>query len=348
VVDGVESPPERDISDLEQAPDGRVAYMAMRPPTTSGGNPPQLIAGGLAIPWTTTFGIVERPGPAPAYHVAWSPDGKRFACIQRNHPNPGVTVLVNGKPMGPTYEAASQLAWSPDGTHLAYQGRSPSGTFLVLDGEESSGYNWIKEFQWSPDGKRYAYYGATSTAVSMIVDGKEQPKAMGVAAGTLRFSADSRHLVYGAQTNVAGYQPMVDGVLKPQNLGNFATRVQGNLPVSIPQFFFSPDGTHLAYVGQRTDGSGKTAVWVDGVAQQGPMPSYFHPAWSADGKHLAAVISNGSGQGWVIMIDGKFGPVFEDILVLNEASSRFVDGHTFRFYGIKAGQIYRVTLDLGD
>jgi hypothetical protein len=348
VIDGVESPWEQDISDLEQAPDGRVSYMAMRPQTGPGGNPPHLIAGGLDITWTTTFGTGASIGNnLLQYHVAWSPDGKRFACIKMNNPNPGVTVLVNGKPMGPAYRSANMLMWSADGAHLAYQAVSESGTFFVLDGEESSGYDWIKEFQWSPDGKRYAYYAGTSTAITMIVDGKEQPKAMGFGVGSPRFSPDGKHFAYGAQTNVAGFQPMVDGVVKPQNLGNFATRVPGNLPVSIPQFFFSADGNHLAYVGQRTDGSGKTPVWVDGVAQQGPQVGYFHPAWSPDGKHFAVVGSSGGDPRWAIMLDGKFGPAFEDILVLNEASARFVTPHTYRYYTFKGTDIYRVTLEVG-
>ncbi len=349
VVDGVEGAREQEVSDLEQAPDGRVAYMAMRPPTPgAGGNPPHLIAGGLDLTWTTTFATEIRAGPGPQHHVAWSPDGKRFATVQRNDPNPGVTVLVNGKPMGPTYQSANLLMWSPDGSRLAYQGRSPNGgTFLVLDGEESSGYNAIQEFRWSPDGKRYAYSGTNSAGYSMIVDGKEQPKAMAFGVGSLRFSPDSKHIGYAAQTSVTGYQPMVDGALKPHTLGSFATRVQGNLRISIPQFFFSPDGSRLAYVGTKPDGSGKTAVWVDGVAHQGPMPGYFHPAWSPDGKHFAAVISNGSGQGWTIMVDGKLGPNFEDILVLNEASAGFVTPSTFRYYAFKGTEIYRVTLELG-
>ncbi|HEY7566881.1 MAG TPA: hypothetical protein VH762_04885 [Gemmatimonadaceae bacterium] len=347
VIDGVEGAVEREITELEQAPDGRVAYMTMRPQTTSGGNPPHLIVGALDAPWTTTFGYPVPAGAAPQYHVAWSADGKRFAYIQQNHPNPGVTVMVNGKPMGQSYNAASGLMWSPDGSRLWYVGHTPNGAFPVIDGEELAGFNLVKEFQWSPDGKRYAFYGTNATGTVMIVDGKEQPKALGMSPDALRFSPDGKHIAYGAQTTGAGYQPVVDLVLKPHSLGNFHVKNQNTNPrITIPVFFYSPDGNHLAYVGVKPDGSGKTVVWVDGVAQQGPMPSYFHPSWSPDSKHFAAVISNGSGQGWTIMLDGKLSPAYEDILVLNAASAGFADGRTYRFYAIKAGQIYRVTLAL--
>jgi len=47
-----------------------------------------------------------------------------------------------------------------------------------------------------------------------------------------------------------------------------------------------------------------------------------------------------------MMVDGKLGPSYPDIVVLSSAACRFIDDHTFRFYGIKGGQIYRVTLDI--
>jgi hypothetical protein len=345
VVDGVEGASEREISDLEQAPDGRVAYLTMRPQTTPGGNPPHLIVGGLDVPWTTTFGYpIRGVNNPPQMHVAWSADGKRFAYIQQNTPNPGVTVMVNGKPMGPTYNSASGPMWSPDGSRLAYVGNSPTGSFPVIDGQELEGFNWVKEFQWSPDGKRYAFYGANSTGIWMMVDGKQQPKALGFTADALRFSPDGKHVAYGAQTTVANYQPVVDLVMKPHILSTFHARILNNRNIILPVFSYSPDGSRVAYVGA-TDVMNKAAVWVDGVAHQGPMASYFHPNWSPDSKHFAAVISTGTA--WVIMIDGKLSPGYEDMVELNLASDRFVDGHTYRFYAIKAGQIYRVRLDLG-
>jgi len=344
VIDGVEGATEREIPELEQAPDGRVAYMAMRPQTGPGGNPPHLIVGALDATWTTTFGYPVPAGAAPQLHVAWSADGKRFAYVQQNHPNPGVTMMVSGKAMGPAYSSVSAPFWSPDGSRLAYMGTSPSGTFPVIDGQELEGFNWVKEFTWSPDGKRYAFYAGNNSAIRMFVDGKEQPKALNFGVGALGWSPDGKHFAYSAQTTVTSYQPVVDFVLKPHNLGEFHSQ-RANPPISFPTFLWSPDGSRLAYVGVKTDGASRAAVWVDGVPQEGPLPNYFHPAWSPDSKHFAAMVSTGTG--WVIMLDGKVSPSYESMLEPNFGSHRFTDGHTYRFYGVKAGQIYRVTLDLG-
>lgn len=344
VSDGVEGATEREISELEQAPDGRVGYMTMRPQTGPGGNPPHLIVGGLDASWTTSFGYPVPAGPAPQQHVAWSADGKRFAYIQRNTPNPGVTVMVNGKPMGPTYNSASGPLWSPDGSRLAYVGTSPTGNFPVIDGQELTGFNWVKEFTWSPDGKRYAFYAGNSTGIWMIVDGKEQPKALGFTADALRFSPDGKHLAYGAQNTVATYQPVIDGVAKPHNLQNFFTRNNPRLP--FPVFSYSPDGNHLAYVAYTpVDGNPKGAVIVDGTTYPGPTPSFTYPSWSPDSKHFAAVVT--TGKGWGVMIDGKLSPLYEDVLSPNLKAFHFVDAHTYQFYAVKAGQLYRVRLDLG-
>ena len=55
---------------------------------------------------------------------------------------------------------------------------------------------------------------------------------------------------------------------------------------------------------------------------------------------------HGHGDGQAVMIDGKVGSPYETVLENNVAACRFVDGRTFRFYGTKAGQIYRATLDI--
>jgi hypothetical protein len=55
-----------------------------------------------------------------------------------------------------------------------------------------------------------------------------------------------------------------------------------------------------------------------------------------------------AGQGMVLMIDGKVATTnsYTYLLPLRPTAARFVDNSTFRFYGIKDNQIYRVTVTM--
>jgi len=131
-------------------------------------------------------------------------------------------------------------------------------------------------------------------------------------------------------------------VVKPHNLQGFNTT--NNPKILFPVFAWSPDGNHLAYVGFTMDQIPKGGVWVDGTLFQGQIALFQFPSWSPNSKHFATVMT---GRGWTVMVDGKVSPSWEEFLALSATACRFVDDRTFRFYGVKAGQIYRVTLDLG-
>jgi WD40 repeat protein len=367
VVDGVESKGAGlGVSYLELAPDGRFAYIAQTkgPTYQDRGGEASLFVGGQnqaascgtkagispCQTFTTAIGMAAA-NSSPQVHVAWSPDGKRFAYVQSNMPNPGVTVMVNGKPSGPTYGQAGPLMWSPDGSHFAFVGTNGStGSFVVVDGEELPSYGNITEFRWSPDGKRYGFTGyGGGKGFTVVVDGKEQPKAQGYGGGSFRWSPDGKHFAYGAQTSITSFGAVVDGEVKPGILESFFAVNTVQPQITFPQLVFSPDANHLAYVGRNLDATGrpdgKAAVIVDGVRYEGPMQSYTFPSFSPDSKHFATMIT--TGHGWVVMIDGKVSSSYEDMLKAPIAAFRFIDAHTLRFYGIKSGQIYRVTLDIG-
>jgi dipeptidyl aminopeptidase/acylaminoacyl peptidase len=349
------------VADLELAPDGRVAYVAATQVVDSaahGGGAAMLVVAGVERPGSCGTGrspmcmtfATRPPGYTniniPQRHVAWSPDGKGVAWVQSNAPDPGITVMVNGKPMGLTYVNASELRFSPDGRRFAYLGTAQTGFFQVIDGQETQASSDVPEFQWSPDGKRYAFQ-ANGT---IVVDGKEmpRPKAAGVPRDSFVWSPDSKHFAYAAAFQFFGESPVVDGEVKPLYLGRFAGTNRVQPMINFPPFLFSPDGSHLAYVGYTYDaqgrGNSKAAAMVDGVRYEGPTPNYMFPAFSPDGRHFATVISGNSG--WAAMLDGRMSPSYEDILLNNVASARFVSGHEYRFYGVKGGQIYRVNIGL--
>lgn len=344
VVDGVASPAYLGASDLEQAPDGRVAYVAVTRTTDQSG---ELVVGGTSTPNPTTFNI-SRPGGGSSRlgfdirHVAFSPDGKGFAFVKRLYPNPGVQVIANGKPVGPTYQQVNQLQWSPDGTILFFLAGSPTGTFPVVNGTELDPVGSADEISFSPDGRHYAFQVYLGTP-KIVVDGKDQPKAYGYVRESLRWSPDSKHIVYGAQTTVSSYQLVKDGVSQPGMLLNFmgVNRVQPAL--AFPPILFSPDGSRMAWVGMK-DATSRQALAVDGVYYPAPTPNFQFPSFSPDSRHFAAVTTGN--QGWGIMVDGKLSPSYEDLILTSTAAFRFLDAHTYRFYAIKAGQIYRITIDL--
>ncbi|HEU5219546.1 MAG TPA: hypothetical protein VFU23_12880, partial [Gemmatimonadales bacterium] len=357
VNDGVEGKPYKSVGNLEQAPDGRIAYVVAYKPAdiTPAGGPGGLWVGGTVYPRTTTFNLAKPGAYSNAgfsiQYVAWSADGKRAAWIQTDPftpgstTPPGVTVLVNGKPMGPTYAAAGELHWSPDGSHLAYVARSPSGTFPVIDGQEGAAYNLIHTISFGADGARVLILGSGQGGPIAVLDGKPQPKAMGFSTTEYpAWSPDGKHVAWGAQNTVSTYAALVDGVARPGSLGNFMAMNYAQPRVTFPQLVWSPDGTHLAYVAQRMDGTGKQVVYLDNTAYEGPPGSYTYPSFSPDSKHFAAIMTTGTG--WLAFIDGKVSPAYQDMLKGPAAAARFIGPLTYRFYGVKAGMIYRVTLEL--
>jgi hypothetical protein len=354
VVDGVAGTSYFGVGDLELAPDGRVAYIA----TTNRGDGDrrggeailvvdgatvQRVSGptGIALQFANTL----RPSfRSPYRRVAWSPDGKGFAIIKPNSPDPGVTVMANGKPMGPTYLSADELQWSSDGSRFAYLGTSPNGTFAVVDGQELPFSN-ISEFQFSPDGKRYAFRAGQGGS-AVVVDGKEVSKAIMPINGSLRFSSNSKHFAYGAQTSTGNSQAFLDGVAKPTFLGNFVSQTLVQPALNFPEVFFSPDGNRIAYVGRKQSPTARFGVFVDDVSYEAGQ-SFTFPSFSPDSKHFAVFTT--SGQGMALMIDGKIASTtntYTYLLPLQPTAARFVDNNTFRFYGIKDNQIYRVTVSL--
>src|SRR5262249_34357570 len=120
VLDGTEGAPYAGISDVEQAPDGRVAYIGRKIT-----NEALLVVGGQEIPNTQTFGRhLPYTGQSSLPHVAFSPDGKRYAYVVAKHSaTPGTitartTVVVDGKP-GLEYAGANELQFSSDGKRFA-------------------------------------------------------------------------------------------------------------------------------------------------------------------------------------------------------------------------------------
>jgi hypothetical protein len=75
----------------------------------------------------------------------------------------------------------------------------PSRMVIVAGGSESPSYDAAGNVVFSPDGKRSAYIAVSSKRCSVVLDGNEGKRYDDVSMGSLAFSPDSKHLAYLAK-----------------------------------------------------------------------------------------------------------------------------------------------------
>ena len=154
------------------------------------------------------------------------------------------------------------------------------------------------------------------------------------------FSPDSKHVAYIAingrwQNNSHTEQLVVDG-----QEGPVVARVDE------ASLRWSSDGKHLAYVAAGASGNdpfgqgGPKWVILDGLSQarHGLISDL---AFSADGKHLAYVAHGASGAAYTVVLDGRPGPMFDEIKwrPLSDRSSLFTpDGRHTLFQARRRGK----------
>ncbi len=275
-----------------------------------------------------------------------SADARRYA-YERDTGH-GRQYVIDGE-AGPEYDIVRQFVFSPDGRGHAYtaqQGARGGRHFVIVDGQESGGYEGIEIPPFfSPNGSRYAYVGR---------EGREEHRVVidGNGVGTyyeindLVFSPDGSRVAFGLgsledRQRHRGYY--VDGhvtMLGPAG----RTHVTG--PIA-----FSPDGQRVAI----TTGFYTTFHNVQLIVEGQEHPA-FHtfssgpkamPIFSPDGRHVVYRASDETRRRFLVL-DGEAMPgnvqVTTTAAVLDYV---FLPDGRLQYYALEDGEIYRYRVTPG-
>ncbi len=128
---------------------------------------------------------------------------------------------------------AGSLAFSPDGSHLAYAGTLSGSSYVVMDGLAGPGYDGIAELSFSADSQHWVYIGRTGSLVRIVGDGNEGPTHDEIQEP--RLSSSGGRLAYAARDG-REWHVLSDGE-------------KGPVFDAVHSLTFDPSGKSLAYVG---------------------------------------------------------------------------------------------------
>ena len=248
-------------------------------------------------------------------HPVWSPDGKKLAFVARFAseiaPTPNVYVMEPDAP-GQGINLAVQvthykeglltiheLAWSPDGSRLAYVrgNQSPGNNFLYLANSDGSSATPLlvtehgKHPSFSPDGGRLAYSDNAEHVLLRAADGSGVGVPLANGSGhDPAWSPDGSRIAFDAK-NVNGIAFVDLHVVNVNGLG---------APLVVPDGFsewtyatWSPDAGRIAYISRDTESRDRVRVVNGGggndhgIENSAEIGVHSPPTWSPNGARVA-------------------------------------------------------------
>ncbi|MBE7537641.1 MAG: PD40 domain-containing protein [Opitutaceae bacterium] len=264
--------------------------------------------------------------------VIFSPDGKRYAALCTAGGSRKF-VLIDGR-KGQLYDQVEGLQFTADSAKALYLARSYSagGQFLLVEDEESDGYQGIQLVLGA--GKRIGYIAQVmgQPNASVVVDGKA---TLVRGASYLGFSPDGSH--YGFNGFVGGFLSLyLDGV-EQKGVNVYETNfIDGQ---DKPRFRFSPDGKYVAHFGSVNGDAGKRGLVVNGRLVDPMTALYSLPFFTPDGNHII-YFRFIAGGGYEVMVDGRPVEKITSIPNLTMPFEMGADG-VFTFIGIADGAAKR-------